>query len=205
MSNHVHLFVCEKNTGDIVKIMKKILTHYVGWFNRKYGRSGTLIANRYISECVENDKYLFSLVRYIHQNPMKAGIVESLEEYAWSSFSQYKKGKSDFVDIDYVLQTISPSMESAIENFIEMHNTFDNEVFIPMDKKRKSEEQVRREIIDFLEGKEPNYIATLARTERDKILADLRGKGLSIRQIERSTGISRGVILKSCQNRTVSK
>ena len=60
------------HTGDIVRIMRKLLTHYVGWFNRKYGRSGALIANRYKSECVEDGEYLFSIVRYIHNNPRKA-------------------------------------------------------------------------------------------------------------------------------------
>jgi REP element-mobilizing transposase RayT len=55
MSNHVHLLIREKSTGDIAVVMRKVLTQYAGWFNRKYGRSGALIANRYKSECVEDE------------------------------------------------------------------------------------------------------------------------------------------------------
>ena len=93
MSNHVHLFIYEKNIGDIVKVMKKLLTSYAGWFNRKYKRSGTLVANRYKSECIEDEKYFYSLVRYIHLNPIKAGIVANINEYEWSSFREYKENK----------------------------------------------------------------------------------------------------------------
>lgn len=205
MSNHVHVFIHEKKIGDITKIMKKILTHYAGWFNRKYRRSGALIANRYKSDCVEDEKYIFSLVRYIHQNPIMANIVDNLEEYKWSSFNDYKKGESEFVDIKFILETISLNKEFAIKDFVELHNFFDTEIFFPRDGKRKSEEEVRKEIVDFLNGKEPQIILTLTRTERNDILMGLRGIGLSIRQIERATGISRGVIQKSCQNRTVPK
>ena len=81
MSNHVHILLRESTLKDITKIMRKILTKYAGWFNRKYKRSGSLIANRYKSEAVEDDKYIFSLVRYIHQNPIKAGMVCEIEKY----------------------------------------------------------------------------------------------------------------------------
>jgi len=50
MTNHVHIFLKEKEAGDIKKVMHKLLTTYVVWFNRKYQRSGSLIGNRYKSE-----------------------------------------------------------------------------------------------------------------------------------------------------------
>jgi putative transposase len=65
--------------------MKRVLTRYAGWFNRKYSRSGALIANRYKSQPVEKDENLLSLIQYIHQNPIRAKIVTEIEKYKWSS------------------------------------------------------------------------------------------------------------------------
>ena len=73
MSNHVHIVLKEKTDKDISLIMKRILTKYARWYNLKYGRSGALIANRYKSVPVEIDEYFLQLIRYIHQNPIKAG------------------------------------------------------------------------------------------------------------------------------------
>lgn len=73
MSNHVHLLIREENERDIVTIMRRLLTKYAGWFNKKYKRCGSLIANRYKSECAEIDEYLLNVVRYIHQNQIRAG------------------------------------------------------------------------------------------------------------------------------------
>ena len=62
MSNHVHLLLKEKNTGDISQIMKRLLTKYVMWYNKKYHRTGALIANRYKSQPIEVDEYFLSVV-----------------------------------------------------------------------------------------------------------------------------------------------
>lgn len=87
MNNHVHIVLREKNIGETSLIMKRILTKYARWYNIKYGRSGALIANRYKSVPVEIDEYFLQLVRYVHQNPIKAGIVEKIENYSYSSYS----------------------------------------------------------------------------------------------------------------------
>ncbi len=106
MSNHVHIVLKEKNTGDISLIMKRILTKYARWYNIKYGRSGALIANRYKSVPVEIDEYFLHLIRYIHQNPIKAGIVDKVENYCYGSYSEYLD-KSNLTDTDFLLQMIS--------------------------------------------------------------------------------------------------
>ena len=64
MTNHVHIFLKEKEIGDIKKVMHKLLTTYVVWFNRKYQRSGSLIGNRYKSEPIEDEKYYFALEQF---------------------------------------------------------------------------------------------------------------------------------------------
>jgi REP element-mobilizing transposase RayT len=85
MDNHVHLLI---NEGDdeIGKIMKRINISYSYYFNKKYGRIGHLFQDRFKSEGIDSDAYLLSVVRYIHNNPVKAGLVKNIEEYKWSSY-----------------------------------------------------------------------------------------------------------------------
>ena len=201
MSNHVHLFIRERSPADITLIMKRILGAYAYWFNKKYKRSGALIANRYKSACVENDNYLLTLTRYIHQNPLRAGIVNDLEMYRWSSYRDYiKKVHASLTDTQFILELFSPDIDEAIKNFIIFHNTPENNEFSVTDGKKKSDGELRQEILSVLEGKEIYKLNELPKHERDDILSALRLQGYSIRQIERATGISRGVISKSTEN-----
>jgi REP element-mobilizing transposase RayT len=77
MDNHVHLLLC---TGDVslATLMRRLLTGYAGYFNRQYSRHGQLFQNRYKSIICQEDMYLKELVRYIHLNPIRAGMVKSL-------------------------------------------------------------------------------------------------------------------------------
>ena len=201
MSNHVHLFVQEQSPADITLIMKKVLGSYAYWFNKKYKRSGALIANRYKSACVENDEYLLTLTRYIHQNPLRAGIVKDLEMYRWSSYRDYiKKGHTSLTDTQFILELFSPDIDEAIKGFVTFHNSPESSEFSVTDGKNKSDGKLRQEIITALDGKEICNLNVLPKLERDRILSALRLQGYSIRQIERATGISRGVISRNAVN-----
>jgi len=76
MDNHVHLVLKESN-DSISRIMRRITTSYVGYFNRKYKRVGHLFQDWYKSENVESDSYLLTVIRYVHQNSEKAGIAKT--------------------------------------------------------------------------------------------------------------------------------
>ena len=190
MSNHVHLLLKEHNMGDISIIMRRLLTKYAGWFNRKYERSGALIANRYKSQSVENDEYLLSVVRYIHQNPLKANMAISMSEYKWSSYHEYLN-ESVLTDTQFILSMID------IKGFKEFHQEEENELHEISDRIGKSEEYIRRRIIKIMNGKDPHDIGILPKCERNEIIKQLReNEGFSIRQIERATGTSRRIIAK---------
>ena len=74
MSNHIHLLI--EPSGEALDIaFTRIETRYAMWFNRKYQRTGYLFQNRFRSEAVETDQYFMTVLRYILQNPMKAGMV----------------------------------------------------------------------------------------------------------------------------------
>lgn len=106
LSNHFHLLV---RTGrqPISKSMKKLLTGYVVKFNLRHKRCGHLFQNRYKSIICEEDPYLLELTRYIHLNPLRAGIVGDLEElrhYRWAGHSVIMgRVERGWQDIDTVL------------------------------------------------------------------------------------------------------
>ena len=86
MSNHFHLLLMP-TAVTLAETMRRLLTSYAVYFNRKYQRSGHLFQNRYKSIVCEEEPYFLEIVRYIHLNPLRAGMVgdlEALERYRWS-------------------------------------------------------------------------------------------------------------------------
>ena len=89
MDNHAHILISSGEKG-LAAVMRKTLTWYAVHFNRRHKRVGHLFQNRYKSILCEEDAYLLSLVRYIHLNPVRAGIltdIEALDRYPWSGHS----------------------------------------------------------------------------------------------------------------------
>ena len=189
MSNHVHIVLKEKNMGDISLIMKRILTKYARWYNIKYGRSGALIANRYKSVPVEVDEYFLQLIRYVHQNPVKAGIVDELGAYPYSSYVEYVND-ADLTDTTFLFGMISKN------ELIDYHKEVDSFEFRVTDSKRKTDGDVLMLLKKHYDIDNAKSIAKFPKTERDSILAELK-KEFPVRQLQRITGVSRGVISRA--------
>ena len=189
MSNHVHLVLKEKNIGDISLIMKRVLTKYARWYNIKYGRSGALIANRYKSVPVEVDEYFLQLIRYVHQNPIKAGIADELGAYPYSSYMEYVND-AELTDTTFLFEMISKNA------FIDYHKEVDNFEFRVTDSKRKTDEDVLMFLKKHYQIDDAKSISKLSKSERDRVLAEMKKK-FPVRQLQRITGISRGVITKA--------
>lgn len=105
LNNHVHLLIKEESES-IGESVKRITVGYIAWHNDKYKRTGHLFENRFKSEPVETDISFFRVLRYIHQNPLKAGIVKKLKDYHWSSYRQYinkYNGFNSFIDTELTL------------------------------------------------------------------------------------------------------
>ena len=191
MTNHVHLLIQENQMGDVSLIMKKILTKYAMYFNRKYGRSGALIGARYKSKSVEPDAYFISLIAYIHQNPVRAGIVERPEDYAYSSYQDYCGRRGGIVDTAVARGLIS------FKDWLELHNGTVENHFNATDRINPTETEIRQMIMKCIDGAEPSEIGLWEKDKRNKMLSRLKHLGLSIREIERATGISKGIVAKS--------
>ena len=88
MNNHYHLLI-EIHQENLSKFMKQLNANYAIYFNKKYRRSGHLWQGRFKSWYVTDEAYLYTLMLYIEQNPLKAKIIERLEEYPYSSYHYF--------------------------------------------------------------------------------------------------------------------
>lgn len=106
LPNHLHILLRSSACG-LPRFMRRLLTGYALGFNRRYKRWGHLFQNRYKSIVCEEDAYFKELVRYIHLNPLRAGLVNDLKElnqFVWCGHGVLVgKRKSDWQDQDYVL------------------------------------------------------------------------------------------------------
>jgi putative transposase len=195
MGNHIHLLI--KGEEDLGIVMRRIGASYVYWYNFKYDRTGHLFQDRFKSEVVEDDRYLLTVIRYIHQNPLKAGLVSDLSKSKWNSYNEYV-GKSRLVDTDFVLSIFNKDRVKALASFREFHQIInDDDCLDASDSSRLKDDEaieIIRRVCGIASCKD---LQKIAGEERDKQLRTLKEQGLSTRQISRLTGLTRHVVLKA--------
>ena len=86
MDNHVHWLISSAIPENLSKFMQYLGRKYVPYFNHKYGKTGTLWEGRFKSSLINTDDYLLRCYQYIELNPVRAGMVDSPEDYIWSSY-----------------------------------------------------------------------------------------------------------------------
>jgi putative transposase len=97
MTNHVHLLTKPGSEESLFKMMQGLTLCYTQYMNRIYGRTGRLWESRYYSCIVDHEMYLWAVARYIEQNPVRSGLVEKAEDYAYSGALAHIKGSKDTV------------------------------------------------------------------------------------------------------------
>jgi len=197
MGNHVHLLIKEGKEA-LSNTMKRIGTSYVYWYNWQYNRKGHLFQDRYKSEAVEDDTYFLTVLRYIHQNPVKAGLANNIESYKWSSYKEYIS-KTKVVNVDFVLTLFDKEKDKAIEKFKRFNKESNNDQCLEAIEKRKtiSDKKIRQ-----LALKRYNIELTLLHNEQAKtqikVLKYLKNlDGSSLRQLSRLTGFTVNKIFKA--------
>ena len=188
MENHVHLLLHDKGT-DTALFMKKMGVSYSAFYNGKYERTGHLFQDRYKSENINNELGYLAVLRYILRNPEKAGVCRTAE-YRWSSYSSYGDRKS-FLD-----QSLTWKLFKDKYEFREYMMSSGAEVYMEY-QGRKDDEWAKDVIRSVLGIRTGTVVQRFDRKERDRTISMLKSRGLSIRQIERLTGINRGVIQKA--------
>ena len=120
MPNHIHLLLKQLKSGGITKFMSKVGTGYGRYFNKKYNRRGYVFQNRFLAVHIKDDEQLKTVFVYIHTNPIALiepnwkekgiknpkKIIKSLENYKWSSYSDYilKKNFPSITNRDFLLK-----------------------------------------------------------------------------------------------------
>lgn len=192
MENHFHLLV--KIDSGMDRVMRRILTTYAKYYNTKYERIGYLFQDRYKSKVIERRSYLLSAMRYIHNNPVKAGLC-SVDQYRWSSWKYYD-GTEGMVDTDIVLNMLG-GKRGFMEYSMYTEHDPDDGCFEFKEPSRLSDTRAQEKIRELLHLESGTKLQELDRVKRDEALRILKDGGLSIRQIERLTGITRGVVMKA--------
>ena len=201
MDNHVHLVIKEQE-DSISRIMKRIGTSYAYYFNKKYKRVGHVFQDRYKSETIENERYLLSVIRYIHNNPVKAGICR-IQEYKWSSYQIYvqeTKEQKRQPEHEEILSYFSENEDRAINLFKEFSNQDDNNDFMDMEEDMLDEEEAVEYINSYLVNKNIplEYLKRREyKRERDILVKELIGNSrLSLRKIAEILEINRESVRK---------
>jgi len=191
MDNHIHLLIKEEDVC-ISSVMKRIGASYVYWYNWKYNRVGHLFQDRYKSEPVEDDSYLLTVLRYIHQNPVKVGLTID----TWTSYDNYLSD-SEITDVEPLLKLFSNDINTARLEFVKHMNEKTNDICLEITDIKRITDEEAKEIAKNLGLSTYQELHQMDKVSRNNMLRLLKGEGLSIRQLERLSGISRGVILNA--------
>ena len=149
MENHAHFLLFIKDVNDMSSFMHKINTLYAMFYNKELNnRVGHVFRNRFKSEEITNNAYLSNCIKYIHNNPIKAGIVKNPKEYKYSSYNDYfyKKGITldknlrRMVNLDYIIGNLD---SDSIQYFMDIEK--DTQVIINKILSMKDKEKLSKE------------------------------------------------------------
>ena len=200
MDNHVHLVMKEQN-DSISTIMKRLGTSYAHYYNKKHKRVGHVFQDRYKSETIEDERYLLSVIRYIHNNPEKAGLCRK-QEYNWSSYQLYTLATKEYrelVEYEEVLSILSEDKDRARILFREFSNKGDQDDFIDMKEKWGEEDALEyiKQYLDKIRIGFEHLNQREYRVERETVVKELINRSsLSLRRIAEVTGINRETVRK---------
>lgn len=192
MSNHVHILV-RTVTETIDVIMKRIGSRYAQYFNEKYGRVGHLFQDRFKSEAVEDDKYFLTVLRYIIQNPMKAGIESNLGNYIWSSYGAYVDRWDHITNISFALE-MTGGKEKLIE-FLKEGNE-DSALDVSTGRTRISDEELKSRMLQITGCRTVADYQNMPKEKQKSYVLQMHKKGFSLSQIAILTGKSKTKIHK---------
>ena len=193
MDNHYHLLL-QAPLSSISASLRSINAGYATRFNQRHGRTGHLFQGRFKSEPVNDDAYLMTVVRYIHRNPEGAGYAQ-WTSYRWSSYGEYT-GEERLCKTAFVLGVFGGI--EMLEDYHRASETEEGGKCLDIDSLRPrqspSSEQLIERASKTLPDIHPADLKALPRRHRNDALRKLKQEGFSIREIERLTGVGRGII-----------
>ena len=189
MGNHIHLLL-KIGEEPLSQVMKRIGTRYVVWYNAKYDRTGHLFQDRFKSEPVQDNAYFLTVLRYILNNPVKAGICSRAEDYSLSSAKDYFSG-GGITDTSFAEEIVGR------DNLRDYLRTPSDDTCMDEDAQKRISDKAAGEIImNTVGGPDLASCLKMITGQPSRYVHSLRAAGLSIRQISRLTGLSVSITRK---------
>ena len=199
MDNHVHLLICS-GLQEMSEALKWINIKFASYYNYKYQRAGHVFQGRFRSETIDTEEYFLQVIRYIHNNPIKAKIVEDAQSYEWSSYSYYIGNKNSIIDATEIQKVIA-LFSNSIKNFVSFHLEEDDSEFLEIseDLQKEREERAQQIINRYLlqrdAGTGTKVLLDLERDVKEKIIKEMISKTrLTHRRIAEIMGVNRGMV-----------
>ena len=193
MDNHIHLLI-KRLDEPLGNIVKRIGCSYVQWYNLRHGRRGPLFQDRFRSEPVEDDAYFIAVLRYIHQNPVKAGMTATPESYRWSSYSSYVGWPDGITDINFAIE-LFPDRARLLAYLNEPGSDQIMDVTHPVRTGMVDEDAIAlMESVCGCDNREA--FQQLSEAAQRSALRQMRRCGVSFRQLARLTGRSTAFVVK---------
>lgn len=194
MSNHIHLLI-KPGIKGLDKVFMHFSARFVRWYNAKYQRTGHLFQGRYSSKPVNNIPYLLTVMRYIHQNPVRAGICKEPQQYKYSSYQNYFNNY--MIDYEFTLTLISRDEFMGFHLLPNNDENSDECMDIDESPRPSLTDQQAIDVMFRISGRKTvSGFQTLDPEIRDEALRKMLRSGVRMRQACRITGTSYGVVRK---------
>ena len=187
MGNHVHLLLKEEKE-PLELIFKRLGASYVYYYNWKYELRGHLFQDRFRSESIENDAYFLDVLRYICQNPVKAGLCPSPSDYPWLGCSKILVGSGLLDSIDHLTDMNQNEMLAFIRSNCDSEHLDD---IVPT---RLTDTEAIARICSCCGCRHVQDIGGWEKQKKEEAIREALSVGISIRQLSRLTGVSKAVI-----------
>lgn len=193
MDNHIHMLI-DPGEQPLEIIYKRIGSKYAVWYNQKYHRVGQFFQDRFRSENVESQGYFMTVLRYILQNPMKAGMEARPGSYRWSSYRAYAHGSGTITDTQFAIDLFG-SRQNLID-FVQQTN--DDDVMDENPYEWRITDEAGRKIMKRISGcaSVPEF-QKLDMAEKKVYVREMYLEKMTMGQISRLTGMSKSVIHKA--------
>lgn len=195
MGNHVHLVASDPD-DNVSESMHLVMSCYATWYNRRHGHVGHVFQDRFSSTPISSEEHLLDAIRYVHFNPQKAGICP-YGEYRWSSHLDYAERDPAIATVDLAFVRLAFSRACDYRAFMDASDVV---VVRPSAGGRIDEDEALDVGISLIRSfglSELSDVKALDKAKRNEILAAMRSAGLSIRQIQRLTGVGEWSIRKA--------
>ena len=196
LDDHIHI-VIKEGEKSIGNVMKCIGVKYVAWYNARHAREGRLFHDRFKSEPVEDDAYLQTVLRIIHQEPVRLGLATEVGRYDWSSYKEYLHDVGTFLDKESVLQTFGSDPGHRKVAFRKYMNLPADERCLEACREKISDEDLYSLMLRLSGAKTTAELKKLPKGKRDEVLRDIKAKkSTSTWQIAKVSGFSQSVIAR---------